>query len=929
LPSVLRILHLEDDLDDAELVRRMLAADSLDCEITRVDTRADFQAAIERGGFDLILADYSLRSFDGLSALAQARRVLPSVPFILVSGSLGEERAVESLRDGATDYVLKERLARMPEAVRRALREAQERASREQAQAALWKSEAQYRTLVEAAPDGIVLADLNGRIAFHNSAYYSSLGHSAHEISQLENFARVHPDDLGQLQAGLAELHASGHTLVEYRIQHKDGRWLSRFARATLVYDEQRRPVNILTIISDVTDRQQAEEALRQSELRFRVLIENAPDAITLVGSDGRVSYVSPSAIRLLGYSAQEAIGQMPARYIHPDDLRRVYRRLAEVLRKPGHIAKAQYRYRHKNGEWRWLESTISNLLGEPGVAAFVFNFQDITERKRAEDEIRDRLAELEAVNHVSTAMRSAQTLDVMLSVLLDTTLEILNTGAGSISLYDPLKDELRIIFQRGLFDTHAPYPPQKPGTGITGHVFATGQPYLSSNFKTDVLMEDRNRHRFPPGGGVCVPIRAGENVIGTFIVILPPPRETTPSELRFLTTLCEIAGNAIQRTTLHQQTQRRMEQLSALRLTDQAINSSFDVRLSLTIILSQVIAQLRVDAAAVLLFNASSQMLTLGAGQGFRTDAPAQVRLRLGEGYAGRAVLERRTVHVPNVAAEPENPRLAQHLAAEGIVTYHAVPLMAKGQPVGVLEIFQRSPLEPDEDWLDFLTALAGQAAIAIDNAALFENLQRTSSNLAQAYDATIEGWSRALDLRDKDTEGHTRRVADMTVQLASLFDLNADQLAQVRWGALLHDIGKMGIPDNILLKPGPLTDEQWVLMRKHPVLAYEMLSPIQYLRAALDIPYRHHEKWDGTGYPLGLSGERIPLAARVFSVVDVWDALRSDRPYRKAWPDDQVIAHLRSLSGTHFDPRVLAVCLDSGLLTGQPRSPNTAESS
>ncbi len=922
MPSVLHILHLEDDPNDAELVRRKLAADGLAFEITRVDTRADFQAAIERGGFDLILADYSLHSFDGLSALAEARRVLPAVPFILVSGSIGEERAVESLKDGATDYVLKEHLARIPAAVRRALREAQERASREQAQAALWTSEAQYRTLVESAPDGIVLADLQGRLAFHNSAYYTSLGYSAAEIGQLENFARVHPDDLARMRTGLAELHATGRTLVEYRIQHKDGRWLSRFARATLVYDEQHRPVNILTIITDVTDRQQAEESLRQSELRFRVLIENAADAITLVGADGRISYFSPSAIRLLGYTAEEALGQEPARFIHPDDKRRFYRGLAQVLRQPARIAKVQYRYRHKNDGWCWLESTISNLLGEPGVAAVVFNFQDINERKRAEDEIRDRLAELEAVNHVSTAMRSAQTLEVMLSVLLDTTLEILSTGTGSVSLYDPVKDELRIAFQRGLSETGEPFPAQQPGTGITGHVFILGQPYLSSNFKTDPLLEERNRHRLPEGGGVCVPIRAGENVIGTFVIVLPLPRETTASELRFLTTLCEIAGNAIQRTTLHQQTRRRMEQLSALRLTDQAINSSFDARLSLTIILSQVITQLRVDAAGVLLFNPSSQMLTFAAGRGFRTEAAAQARLRLGQGFAGRVARERRVLHVPNVPAAADSPRLAQGLAAEGFVSYHGVPLMVKGQMVGVLEVFQRSLLEPDEDWLDFLTALAGQAAIAIDNATLFENLQRTSNNLAQAYDATIEGWSRALDLRDKETEGHTRRVADLTVQLASLFDLNADELAQVRWGALLHDIGKMGVPDGILHKPGPLTDEEWVVMRKHPALAYEMLSPIQYLRAALDIPYRHHEKWDGAGYPLGLSGERIPLSARVFAVVDVWDALRSDRPYRKAWPEDQVIAHLRSLSGTHFDPRVLAVCLDSGLLTAQPKT-------
>jgi putative nucleotidyltransferase with HDIG domain len=243
------------------------------------------------------------------------------------------------------------------------------------------------------------------------------------------------------------------------------------------------------------------------------------------------------------------------------------------------------------------------------------------------------------------------------------------------------------------------------------------------------------------------------------------------------------------------------------------------------------------------------------------------------------------------------------------------------KEQVKGVLELFQHTELEPNDEWLKFLHALANQAAIAIDNSSLFKDLQESNIELTQAYDATIQGWSRALDLRDKETEGHTQRVTELTIKLGHQFGLSENELVHLRRGALLHDIGKMGVPDAILLKPGSLTDEEWIIMRKHPTFAYEMLSPIHYLQSALDIPYCHHEKWDGTGYPRGLSGDQIPFAARIFAVVDVWDALTSDRPYRAAWPEEKVLDHIRSLVGTHFDPQVAKVCLESGLLSGQKR--------
>ena len=187
-----------------------------------------------------------------------------------------------------------------------------------------------------------------------------------------------------------------------------------------------------------------------------------------------------------------------------------------------------------------------------------------------------------------------------------------------------------------------------------------------------------------------------------------------------------------------------------------------------------------------------------------------------------------------------------------------------------------------------------------------------RDVSELAKAHEETLRGWSRAMDFRDKETAEHTQRVTQMTVEIASKMELSQTEILHIRQGALLHDIGKMAVPDNILLKPNKLTDEEWTIMRKHPEFAYEMLWPIEFLRPALDIPYCHHEKWDGTGYPRGLKGEEIPLAARIFAIVDVWDALRCDRPYRKGWSGERVCEYIKEQSGKHFDPEIVEIFLE-----------------
>jgi PAS domain S-box-containing protein len=357
----------------------------------------------------------------------------------------------------------------------------------------------------------------------------------------------------------------------------------------------------------------------------------------------------------------------------------------------------------------------------------------------------------------------------------------------------------------------------------------------------------------------------------------------------------------------LYVETARRLKHLSALRSIDMAISSSLDLRVTLEVFLDQVTSNLNVDAAALLLYNEHTQTLEFSVGRGFHSKAICRTRLQLGEGHAGRAALERRIINIPDLRAAGAFKTLREN--GEEFVAYYAAPLISKGHIKGVVEVFHRSSLSPDSEWLNFLDALSVQASIAIENAALFDNLHRSNIELSLAYNATLESWARALDMRDKVTEEHSQRVARMTTQIGRAMGMRDDELVHAYRGALLHDIGKLCIPDSILFKAGPLNTEEWEIMRRHPADAYSLLSTIPYLKPALEIPYCHHEKWDGTGYPNGLKGEEIPLSARIFAIVDVWDAMRSDRPYRRALSAEKVNSHILSLSAIHFDPNVVAV--------------------
>lgn len=423
------------------------------------------------------------------------------------------------------------------------------------------------------------------------------------------------------------------------------------------------------------------------------------------------------------------------------------------------------------------------------------------------------------------------------------------------------------------------------------------------------------------------VPLISRAKPVGFLVLYSDRVEAFTTERVEFLTAYAHQAAAALENARLFDDAERRLRELQALNDIDRAVRSSLDLRVILQVLLDKAAAELQVDAVDVLLLDPETQTLSCAAFRGFQSDAVRRVQQRLGDGYAGQVALSGRPVSVGDLNGAAESV-CGRHVTGERFVSYHAMPLVAKGVVKGVLEVYRRSPMAPTQEWHAFFEALAGQAAIAIDNVSLFNDLRRANAGLRMSYDDTLAGWSRALDLRDRETEGHSRRVAQLTVVLARAMGVPKADLVHIRRGALLHDIGKMGVPDAILLKPGPLTEAEWKTMRHHPAYARELLEPIAYLRRALDIPYGHHERWDGTGYPQGLSGSQIPLAARIFAVVDVWDALRSDRPYRSAWSAELVRAYVQDQAGTQFDPAVVGKfleLLDRGVLL-DPAAPESA---
>jgi PAS domain S-box-containing protein/putative nucleotidyltransferase with HDIG domain len=768
---------------------------------------------------------------------------------------------------------------------------------RKLAEAALRESEARLKSIIESAMDAIITVDEASDIVLFNAAAERLFRFPASRaigepLSRFipERFRQAHTEHLRNFATNptFAHGHLSTRPVLGLRADGTEFRLESSTSQV-----ETAQGKLFTVILRDISARLHAEQ-----EIRYQAnLLANVSEAIISTDAQLRVTSWNNAAERIYGWKAADMLGRPLNQVISIDYLDSTFVQVLKDFEQTGSWSGVT-RQGTADGTTRYIASSVTLLRDETGEPEGT-----VTVNRDISSSIQQQ-HELEAIVTVSSALRTA-TLDTdILAIVLEQVKRLLSARAVAFARLAPATGEITMQAILGEINT-ALFERIPESHALSTEVLKTGLPYLNNNLldpSTGLTADTVGDLR----AAACVPFIAQQHPLGA--LWLAGAQTISESEMRILVAVADIAANAMYRAQLYANAETQLTRIETLHTIDTAIASSLDLNLTLNLLVEQVTTRLKIDAAAVLLFNPALLNLEHAASRGFHLP-PERASLRLGEGLAGHVALQHEIINLPDLKArlkrEP-SPSLF-NLYAESFVAYCGIPLLMKGTVKGVLELYGRSPLPSDLEWTEYVKTLAQQAAIAVDNLELYNNLQRSNLELGLAYDATIEGWSRALDLRDRETEGHTLRVTELTARLARSFGLSDPEIVNLRRGALLHDIGKMGVPDSILLKPDRLTADEWTIMRQHPVHAYAMLSPIAYLRPALDIPYFHHEKWDGTGYPTGRAGEQIPLAARLFAVVDVWDALTSDRPYRSAWTPECARAHILAERGKHFDPQIV----------------------
>jgi len=783
-----------------------------------------------------------------------------------------------------------------------------EQAERRQAEETLRRSEAKYRAVIENSQDGIVFTDALGNILYRSPSLEQITGFTALERLGKSGFEAIHPDDLNEWrQVWDKAIQNPGVTYRwEYRSRHKNGSniWIESTIQS-LIEDPDFQGIIITN--RDITARKSADEALRKSEQTAHQTAEQ----LRMVNQIGYAIETGLDMEHLLQtlYEQCQNIGDADTFYLA------LYDDTTSILRFP---------FYYKSGERRYPEPR--NLNTSKGVSGLV-----ISQRKTLYLTDLNHLPEWAAPilqpgpltqSYVGIpliagervigvfSMQSART-NAYTAQQIET-LELLATQIAialqNSQLYEEVQREKKLaeavvdnlpgvftlIDQQGKILRWNNFAEEKTGfskaeirqMNILDLIPETERGHISSSIpevfnKGHLNLETQLR------------TKNSEAVIPIYV---------TSSRAQFGDDIYLVSiGIDI---TERKQREIELQAISALSTALRAAPTRVEM---LPVIVQQVQSLLRCDSVSIEMIDPQTGDILIEAAVGVWAPLIGTHQNK-NTGIDALISKTQEPFYTPNLAEEPNLPNPAW--ARVGIRGATVAPLIAQEKLIGFIWGGSHKELTPAD--VRLLSAIADIAANAIYRATLHEQTKKDATRLELAYDTTLEGWAHALELRDQETEGHTRRVTQKTVELGRLLGIRGTELEDLRRGALLHDIGKMGIPDSVLLKPGTLDEREWEIMRRHPEYAVHMLSQIEYLHNALEVSYCHHEKWDGSGYPRGLKGTEIPLPARVFALVDVWDALTSDRPYRRAWKEEDALRYIRQQSGKHFDPAIAEVFLN-----------------
>ncbi|MGY4707711.1 HD domain-containing phosphohydrolase [Candidatus Bipolaricaulota sp. J31] len=641
----------------------------------------------------------------------------------------------------------------------------------------------------------------------------------------------------------------------------------------------------------------------------MRAFLSSFPHGVLLLDRRGKILWASPRMEELFGVAGEGLVGK-PVTELVPPHLRPLHSEFCERLKSARHMGRPGHVFLHAlEGEVPVEVDLIpwASPAGEVTVA--LIRRLSLRPPDRAREFLRQQRLQSETLA-LAEKLVSAEHAGEIVEALGEALCQAFGTGA--VFLWRLEGGRALVLRWAGEGEPERGYAvPLDDAEDILIRVCEDGTAEVLNPVPSDAAGRTLGR-ALRLRSALVVALQAEGRVEGVAVIgDRGDPARFSEADLVGARLLAHLAASALHRTALQEQTQRRLERLQTLREIDLAIASNLDPHFTIKVLLEETENRLGVEAVAVLLLEPESMSLRVAGARGF--EAPVEgIRIPLSRALASRVTRERRPIYVELSPPVQMPSPLSEIALREGFTSLHVAPMISKQRLLGVLEVFHREPPHPPEEWTDFLEALAAQAAIAVENASLLSDLQRTNLELRIAYEATLRSWGQLLELRDRETKGHTERVVELTMKLARELGVRGEELMYMRWGALLHDIGKLGVPDSIMFKPGKLTEEEWEVMRRHPIYAYEVLSGIEFLRPALEIPYCHHERWDGTGYPRGLRGEEIPLSARIFAVVDAWDAMRSERPYRGPLSREEALREIREGAGSQFDPRVVRAFLD-----------------